>query len=271
MTMRYSEAEPISPEVPVPLTAGNREFFEAAFRATSPKHVPGAILLVGGNDAHALALRRAQAALRFDRFASYWSHAALLVGFGGSVDETAGVEVSLDPESFAAQTAERNGVTPFLLSRYFDEARYPNVALFIPDFGGGAGTARSEIVDAALEPNRERGRFPLWDGLAPWARYAYAPDFAENPLLGSVPIPAAALCEYAYGSAGYDLAPGATSNQTCPEMLWATLKRWVSRVGANETITFRSFRIVRDTLPAPRSPKHALGEEPRILKARRAP
>ena len=260
--MRYS---PFSPHEPV---VGNRSdsnaaFFQMVTKAAKRDSLQGAILLVGANDTRALALRRAQALLRFDRRVSDWSHAALVIDWPADPALAAGVEVSLDPEDPALQVPERNGVTLFQLRRYFDEKRYTNVAVIALAFEARAagsstepGAVRAETqspperrlaaLRAAVSPNRDRVRFPLWESLAPWARYAYAADRTTNPLLESVPMPSAALCEYAYEAAGVDLTPGATANQNCPEMIHATMKYWAEGLVEAEGVSVRVFSIVRD-------------------------
>jgi hypothetical protein len=260
--MRYS---PFAVEEAVKGDASNtnRAFFEMVAGEVESDLLHAAILLVGGNDVRSLALRRAQAALRFDRRVSDWSHAALIVAWQADVAASIGVEVSLEPENPLEQVPERNGVTPFRLARYFDEGRFPNVALYVLDFDRPSakgsmkpGGARSQAVDprerrlaaihAALEPNRDRERYGLWEGLAPWARYAYAPDNTSNPLLEGVPMPSAALCEYAFEAAGVDLTPGATGNYTCPEVLHATMKHWAEGLREAEGVGVSRFSMVRD-------------------------
>lgn len=262
--MRYSNQAPIEPETPVAVNASNQQFFAAVTRSVGEGKLAGAVLLVGANDERALAVRRAQAVLRYDRLVSYWSHAALLVT--GERSGARGVEITLDPESALAQRAARNGTTSFGVERYYDTAHYPNVGVFCVEFPEGS-QARRAIVDAALDPNRERMRYPFWDQLGTWARYAYSPDAATNPLLEGVALPGAAYCEYAYGAANVDLTPGATGNHACPEVLWATMKRWSPQLDAMESIVFRGFVVLRDPLGAPAPSLPSLAEELGLSRA----
>jgi hypothetical protein len=248
--MRYSPDAPIDPEIPIAETEDNRAFFERIGALGDPSRLAGALLLVGGTDHRSLALRRAQSLLRYDRRPSVWSHAALLLEWVGGDAGAIGLEVTLDPEG--EHLPERNGVSVFHLSRYYDTGRYPNIALVAPSFAPPASgnsdksTGLKAIVEAALDPNRERSRFPLWDALGAWSRYTYTPETAQNPLLSNVPIPGAAFCEYAYAMAGVDLTPGATSDQTCPELLWATVKRWSTRLAEMQGTKLEAFAMRRD-------------------------
>lgn len=255
--MRYSNEAPITPATPVAASATNLDFFSSVRRSVAAEQLGCAILLVGGSDERALAVRRAQAILRYDRLTSYWSHAALLLDAGGALR---GVEVTLDPEDSRAQSASRNGATVFSIERYADATRYPNLAVFYFDFPRKS-SARETISSAALDPNRERTRYPFWDQLATWARYAYAPDATPNPLLEGVALPGAAYCEYAFGTANIDLTPGATGNHACPEVLWATMKRWGGALDAMQAIKVHGFTIVRDETGTPAKPLPSLAAE----------
>jgi hypothetical protein len=262
--MRYSTQVPVEPATPVAVTASNQQFFKAVTQQIGEGELAGAILLVGGIDERSLAVRRAQAVLRYDRLVSYWSHAALLIS------STRGLEVALTPESEFLQRPGRNGVTVFAVDRYFDGTRYPNLGVFCFEFPADSQTRRT-IVEAALDPNRERMRYPFWDQLASWARYAYSPDLTPNPLAEGVALPGAAFCEYAYGAANVDLTPGATGNHACPELLWATMKRWAPQLDAMESIRVRSFTVLRDPVGTPAPPPPNLTSELGIDRSSRSP
>ncbi|HMJ16174.1 MAG TPA: hypothetical protein VK524_32390 [Polyangiaceae bacterium] len=251
--MRFSPYEPLGVEAAGNAGASNEAFFEDVARHARKAALDGAILLVGARDPRSLALRRAQAALRFDRLDSYWSHAALLVRWAVPALRSKGVEVSLDPERVIEQVPERNAVTAFELSRYADADRYPNVALLCLSFTESAGAAarRSTLLEAAVQPNRDRERYAFWDTLAAWARYAYSPHASPNPLLEGVPMPSAALCESAYEAAGVNLTPGATGNHCCPELLYATGLHWSEGLKRTEGIEARIFSLIRDETGAP--------------------
>lgn len=245
--MRYSSDQGVKPTTLLNNKSSNRAFFEAVGEATGAPGLRGALLLIGGNDWRSLALRRSQAPLRFDRRASLWSHVALIAQWDAeNVGESVGLEVSLEPLSGAEQAPERNGVTGFKLSRYFDTAQYPNVALVAIDLGKAAeGKQRKDtLLNAACNPCRDRERYPLWNGLSTWARYAYAPELLQSPLMDGVAMPCAAFCEYAFESVGVDLTPGATGNNACPEVLWATVNHWQARM--KDQVSFHASMLFRD-------------------------
>ncbi len=245
--MRYSSEAIQKPTELLATTASNRAFFEAVSQTHKPDALRGALLLVGGNDWRSLALRRAQASLRFDRRASLWSHVALIARWDAdNVGASIGLEVTLEPESCGEQAPERNGVTTFNLSRYFDTDRYRNVAMVAVDLGrGAAGKERKNaLLDAACNPCRDRERYPLWNALSSWARYAYAPELVQPPLIDGIALPSAAFCEYAFEAAGVDLTPGATGNNACPEVLWATVTYWQARM--KDQASFDASMIFRD-------------------------
>jgi hypothetical protein len=245
--------------------SSNERFFAEVAAEVGESSLHGAILLVGARDPRALALRRAQAPLRFDQRASKWSHSAFIVRWHAEPGRAVGLEATLDPFEPRLQVPERNGVTSFSLSRYFDATRYPNLAMLILGFEasrppvGADGTLpspaerRAAAIETALTPVRERGRFPLWDMLGAWARHSYLPYTTPNPLLEGIPMPCASLCEYAYEAAGVDLTPGATGNDNCPEVLYATAKHWADGVAQTQAAGVRLFSLVRDEHEVPQA------------------
>lgn len=178
-------------------------------------------------------MREAQRTLRFDRLASPWSHALIVIDWPdrAGAAEVIGAEVALEPAPGVASVPERNGVTLVSLDRYLDPARYPSLAFAALKLGDSeriGPEVKEALVDAALHPCRERARYPLWHWMGAWTRYAHSGG--PNPLEESVAHPAAAFCEYVYGAAGLDIAPGATEANICPEMLWNTLLYWYERL-----------------------------------------
>lgn len=268
--MRYSPYDTVKPQQLE--VNSNEQFFQNVQRSVGTSALHGAILLVGANDHRALAVRHAQGALRFDRRPSRWSHAALIVHWDEALSKVSGVEVALDPTDHTKQVPELNGVTQFALSKYFEQRRYPNVALIVVAFeppepvSEGEATAASAAqrrlmaLQAALEPIRERERYPFWDLLAVWARYAYAPYTTTNPLLEGIPLPSAALCEYAYEAAALDLTPGATGNNNCPEVLYATAKHWSGGLQETQGATMKLFSLVRNEHQIPQPELRSIGD-----------
>jgi hypothetical protein len=229
--MRYSPAKRFE-ITKVRKEATADELFSTIAKATSAEDRRGGILLVGGVSPRDVLVRNSQADLRLDKLASYWSHAALILDWkdGAKLDAVVGVEASLDPVEPDKQVPERNGVTVFRLARYANRARYPNLA-FGTICNPRDKELKNKIQQAAMDPNRDRLRYRLWDWLGVWASYTYTPAATTSPITTGVPLPGAALCEYAYEAAGLDLTPGATAPNACPELLWTTLLYWYDRIG----------------------------------------
>ena len=251
--MHYSDQSPLKPEI-VPTTFTNEEFFRRVAEASTPDERRGAILLLGGRDPRSVAVRHAQAALRMDRRPSYWSHAALIADWSQDGPSSAvGLECTLAPREPAKQTPERNGVTSFSLGDYAGGEQWANVAMCLFELPRrrGEDDPRIRVVEAAAHPMRAQLRYPLWDWLALWVGYTYAPHTRPNPLLEAQPHPGAALCEYAYGEVDVDLTPGATAPNACPELLWASMIHWYGRLTEGSV---RVFRLVRDPDAVPLPP-----------------
>jgi hypothetical protein len=229
--MRYSPAKRFE-ITKIRKEATADEFFSTIAKAIPAEDRRGGILLVGGVSPRDIVVRNAQADLRLDKLPSYWSHAALILDWkdGAKLDAVVGVELSLDPVEPDKQVPERNGVTLFRLARYANRARYPNLA-FGTICNPRDKELKNKIQQAAMDPNRDRLRYRLWDWLGAWASYTYTPAATTNPIATGIPLPGAALCEYAYEAAGLDLTPGATAPNACPELLWTTLLYWYDRIG----------------------------------------
>lgn len=214
--------------------AGLDDFCRAVEVSTTTTDRQTGILLVGGSQPRDLAVRTAQAGLRLDRLPSYWSHAALVLSWpqDSKPQGILGVEVSMIPEDFSSQVPERNGVTLFSMDRYENVTNYPNLC-FAAICGSTAELEqqKQQIVRAALNPLQNRLQYRLWEWLGPWWDYVQAPDVAQNPLAKAIPLPSAALCEYAYAAAGLDVTPAATEPSVCPELLWAVFLYWYRNLG----------------------------------------
>lgn len=219
-----------------------REFFAKIAGETTPADRRGAILLVGGSDFRATAVRRAQAPLRFDLHTSYWSHAALITEWPSEdVSSAKGFEAALELAPGAQHKPADNGVTEFALTRYADDAAYPNLCVALiagsppsagaDDLPGIDPGWRDALVAAAEEPNGGRPQFMFYNWIADWLRYVMLPYTTPNPLNEGIPHPGAAFVDYVTTVAGLDLIPGATSPNTAPEHLWATFLHWHAHVG----------------------------------------
>ena len=244
------------------VTAGNhKRFLEDILERTDEVERSASLLLVGGSSARHQAVRRAQAVVRMDQLASYWSHAAVILDWKRDAKRALGAEVTWEPVDPDQQVAERNAVTLFPVDRYLDAEKYPNLALatfsFVSRKGpneskGKAVDYRQAICDAVLHPNRDRFRYRFLDWLRIWGGYTYQPHGQPNPLLTEIPVPGAGLCEYAFEAAGIDLTPGATAPNACPEILWSTLLYWYKNIGTHVG-KVKVFKVIQD--PACRARK----------------
>jgi hypothetical protein len=248
--MRYSADE----KSVIDKARTHREFIELIVRKTKPEERGVGLLLVGGSSSRHESVRRAQAALRMDYLASYWSHAAIVLEWGQDPKKAIGAEVTWEPWRPELQVAERNAVTLFPLSRYLNEQQYPNLAFATFTFSqiSKPKGAKDEVVDyrgairnALLSPNRDRFRYRFLDWLRIWGGYTYQLHGQPNPLLSEIPVPGAGLCEYAFEAAGIDLTPGATAPNACPELLWSTILYWHKRIGEHVQ-GGKIFTVLRD-------------------------
>jgi hypothetical protein len=115
--------------------------------------------------------RQAQALLRWDRRASYWSHAFLIAGPIATTPAAAAstplLECTLHPRPPTVHAPERNGMTVGHLANY-TETMYPNAALLFFRLGQDEITA---TLARARDPNLDRLRFDLWDLLGLWREH----------------------------------------------------------------------------------------------------
>jgi hypothetical protein len=242
--MRFSPYSKSSQKATMyPAGASHQKLLDG-FGKLKAESLSGALLLVGGRDFRSLSVRHAQTSLRHDRRTSYWSHAAVILSWNANNPaRSLGLEVALDPVDPVLQVPERNGVTTFALRKYLDGRLYPNLALVhvaLKDVPGeqdgkaivarSAAERRQQVLTAAKNPCTQRETYRLWEGLAAWSRYAYAPELAANPLLENVPHPGASFCEYVYACAEVDLVPGASTSHTCPELIWASVRHWQNTI-----------------------------------------
>jgi hypothetical protein len=211
------------------------------------------LLLVGGNSPKDIAVRNAQSIHRWDQLPSYWSHSALILRWPRNArpEQVLGLECALLPRDPREQVPERNGVTPFVLSDYLDEARYPNIAFVTgkpPEHR--VGSRSREALEVAVEPNRDRGRYPFWAWLGAWQAYCHGSPRSTNPLLEGWPLPATAFCEYVFQALGVDITPGGSNPGSSPETLWASALRWSNAGGPSLGKVTIHARIERDQAPS---------------------
>lgn len=204
----------------------NRKFLEAGLRLLADEGSAGIVIgLLGQRDLPGVALRRAQAMLRWDLRPSLWSHAFLLVN--PSPDEPlreVAYEVSLHPRTGAFPEPARNAVTATPL-RLYDDARVDaNVALL----GVALDDRQVDAVAhrAVVDPNLDRLRYDLWQSLGAWQTYLWSAGAAPNPLREGFPIFSSALIEYCFEAVQLDLAPATSERNSAPEHLWNAARWW---------------------------------------------
>ena len=233
MTTRYSGTDRSNPEV-VDWTDRYREKDNLTFFADAAAALArdgrgnrglAAIGLLGQRDLVGVTLRWAQAVLRWDLRPSLWSHAFLVVEptDAAALGEARIREVPLVERTGAFPRPERNAVSDGRLNLYEDPRVDANVALLAIEMS--AEDAR-KVTDQALNPNRDRIRYNLWEILGVWETYLWSADTKPNPLRQGFPICASAFIEYAFEAIALDLSPGASERNSAPEHLWNAAKWW---------------------------------------------
>lgn len=250
MELRINSAERLEPSVPDGMKASgsNTAFFQSLWK--DRLQVPCArLLLVGGSYRADMVIRESQAFLRLDQTPGHWSHAAVILHMPqdpAKVGEAIGAEVTLRPDDPDTQVPERNGVTLFRLKKYL-QRQFRNICYaeipFVPphkvkdkhdplreQLTPTPAERAAALESAALNPNRGRSRYPLWEYLGAWALYTHMPAQTPNPLVEGTPWPGAALCQYAFEAADVQIAPGASAPNISPEHLWSGLLYWYERM-----------------------------------------
>ncbi|MDA2912512.1 hypothetical protein MYX77_00880 [Acidobacteriia bacterium AH_259_A11_L15] len=196
---------------------GNTKWFSQYGRAYAK---PGSILLLGGTSVSDFRLRVAQSHARGDLLPSYWSHVAILVeGRGNSWSLS---EVSLNPPNGFGDAPRNNARQTSQLKHYDDPDLWPNIAV-LSFFVDGR-----EVVKASDQVARNRGTIDLCALVVPWLAFVWGAGNAPNPLLQDKGIPSAVFVETVMGILGFDLTPGLSSQSSCPEAIWQSVKWWHS-------------------------------------------
>jgi hypothetical protein len=197
--------------------------------------------LVGSRDLPGVTLRRAQAILRWDRRPSLWSHAFLIAkpwAGRGKIERLPVLEVPLHPRTGLFPRPESNGLnSESTLGSYANPKLDANLAMLAVsrrkvDKDGTVEVtqlSRQElkaVADRAGDPNYDRLRYDLWDGLSAWQRYLWSDLEGANPLRNGVPVPATAYIEMAFEAMGLDLVPGASERNSAPEHIWNAAVWW---------------------------------------------
>jgi hypothetical protein len=155
---------PANPASSFDASRSNAEFF----RSVAGDVNTCAILLIGGSDFASWTVRTQQAALRYDRRPSDYSHAALICAWDRADPEQSwGFELDPIRVPAAKQLPEYMGVTPFRLADYSDQRAYPNLALSsatlarhvarVRDFAGERAASAAESAAASRRCVRRDG------------------------------------------------------------------------------------------------------------------
>ena len=230
--------------------AGNLQFFGDAL---AELHGPGgsevdlmAIGFVGSRDIPGVALRNAQAILRWDLRPSLWSHVFLVS------DETAGgpdvsgvniLEVPIFPRTGKFPQPERNGVQEGTLGMYADSDLDANVALIAVSMDS---TEAQLVQSRARNYNADRVRVNLWELLGSWQGYVWANGQSANPLRDGFPIPSALYVEMAFEAIALDLTPGASERNSSPEHIWSGAVWWHDSLEKAQQKTISGAYVIRD-------------------------
>ena len=182
--------------------------------------------LLGQRDLPGVALRRAQAELRWDRRPSLWSHAFVFLApptGGDSVATLPIAEVALHSRAGHFPEPAENAVTGGPLSMYEDPLRDANAALIA--VGMSPDQLKAVQERAEHRRNLDRLRYDLWTALGVWQTYLWSAG-APNPLREGFPVFSSAFVEYCFEAIELDLSPGASERNSAPEHLWNAARFW---------------------------------------------
>ena len=183
--------------------------------------------LVGERDLIGVTLRQAQSVVRFDHRPSKWSHAFLIAGaIPDNKDDMANVkvlEVTMSPRGGAMADPNSNGLTIGRLGNYVSPVVTANVAVIAVKMTDKEADA---VFEKATHPNRDRGRYNLWDSLSIWQGYYWAQGHRPNPLEEGFPMFSSSYVEYAYEGIDLDVTPSASERNSTPDHLYNAARWW---------------------------------------------
>jgi hypothetical protein len=251
----------------------NTEFFGdalAALRDTAPGEGLMTIGLVGQRDIPGVALRRAQATLRWDLRPSLWSHAFLIASSVPGTTSPKAIErvplreVTIHSRAGVFPDPADNAVTDGMLGFYADPGIDANVALVTVEMSDEelAGVARRATTDV----NLDRLRYNLWETLGVWETYLWSGGAAPNPLNEGYPIFASAFIEYCFEAIPLDLAPGTSERNSAPEHLWNAAVWWYQAFKELEH-RISGYCVVRDKYAKLLDPKELKAETEKVARA----
>ncbi len=228
---------------------GNPAFFAAALAELRDAKPNGGeqvfIGLVGSRDLPGVALRQAQAVLRWDMRPSLWSDAFIVKpadDVNASVEGATIWGVPLHSRLPNFPRPERNGVSKGTLSLYADSTLHANVAILAVNIREGN---EKKVLERLEDPNRDRGRYNFWDSLGVWQGYLWSFGTRPNPLRDGWPIPSSSFVEYCFEAIGLDMTPGANERNSAPEHIW-NAARWWHDAYSTQDMTVAGYSVWRD-------------------------
>jgi hypothetical protein len=177
--------------------------------------VPARIGLAGGNHPIDRTIRKAQRSIAAGSAGSAWSH-AFLIGEQRSDDHWWVLESDLD----VRHKQVRLGAQENRLSKYFDEAAWPNLAVL--DFGLDAAQS-TRVLSTALGLLANATRYSLREIVG--TLFALGrPDLRsrENLLAREGSLYCSAFVQHCYASVGIEFVPGVSTKNTTPHDIAAT-------------------------------------------------
>jgi hypothetical protein len=198
------------------------------------------VALAGACDPAAVAIRRAQAAVRLDRRPGYFSKVLVFTGRGEEVIHVP--LIGADP-----RRPESLGIVRGASDSFGAVAAYPNLAVLSVTLDANADRRMAAFREAVARPERLARARDLWGLIARWQPYLFEPERVPNPLLEGISHPGTVLARWLLAAAGIEATPGATEEGDAPEHLWA-LARWWTQAMKDDAVaaTVRHYRRIED-------------------------
>jgi hypothetical protein len=232
-------------------TGDNLRFFADALRALANDGVGNGgrmvIGLLGQRDIPGVALRNAQAVLRWDLRPSLWSHVFLIsrpvTGGSRAVSDAALLEVPMYSRMGTFPQPERNAVSDGRLGSYRSPEVDANAAVIAIQM---TDKEARDVERRARDFNVDRLRYDLWEALGVWQAYLWSAGQAANPLREGFPIPSSAYVEMAFEALNLDLTPATSERNSAPEHIWNAAVWWHEAFQKTHDRAIRGFYVVRD-------------------------
>lgn len=179
------------------------------------------VVLLGGSGPAEVAVRMAQSATRHDFTPSRWSHVLLLRSVGGGSEWSGEAwDLPMRLEERGHPRLRRNAVVDIDFADYRDPRVYPNIGAFALPVG------EDRIDDAVERFKRQRATFDAPKAAWVWLGYILGLGQHESPLYRGVAHPSAAMVQFVYGAADFDLTPNEATAHACPETMWQAVRWW---------------------------------------------